>query len=301
MAFLDPSCEGEIQMTALRWVESFFEICPEDILPVVPRLLSRVLPAMASDAEHLRQAAHRVNTSLMEYIASLSEDGQAAPAGSGGVAARGSVPQADVRGPASPDGQRQAEAPRQSMMDLDYARGRQRTDAAVPQRARGHAGRRPELAHHAATARRRERCVALPLSPRPPLTSQVLAINDETFPALLKTLSDPAEAVVTRDLQLLSQISRNSEDDYFTSFMVNLLQLFCTDRRLLETRGNLIIRQLCVSLSAERIYRTLADCLEKDEDVEFASIMVQNLNNNLITAPELADLRKRLKNLDTRV
>lgn len=127
-----------------------------------------------------------------------------------------------------------------------------------------------------------------------------MAINDATFPALLKTLSDPAESVVTRDLLLLSQISKNSDDSYFTSFMVALLSLFATDRRLLETRGNLIIRQLCLSLSAERIYRTLADCLEKDDDVEFASIMVQNLNNNLITAPELADLRKRLRNLETR-
>ena len=82
--------------------------------------------------------------------------------------------------------------------------------------------------------------------------------------------------------------------------MVNLLKLFCTDRKLLETRGNLIIRQLCVSLSAERIYRTMADCIERDEDIEFASIMVQNLNNNLITAPELSDLRRRLRNLDSR-
>jgi len=130
---------------------------------------------------------------------------------------------------------------------------------------------------------------------------KVLAFNDGTFPALLKTLSDPSEAVVTRDLQLLSQISRNSEDDYFSNFMVNLLQLFSTDRKLLETRGNLIIRQLCMSLSAERIYRTLADCIEKEEDLEFASIMVQNLNNNLITAPELSELRKRLRNLETKV
>lgn len=130
--------------------------------------------------------------------------------------------------------------------------------------------------------------------------SKMQSINDGTFPALLKTLSDPAEAVVTRDLQLLSEISRNSDDSFFTSFMVNLLKLFATDRRLLGTRGNLIIRQLCNTLSAERIYRTLADCLEKDEDIEFASIMVQNLNNNLITAPELADLRKRLRNLDVR-
>lgn len=35
--------------------------------------------------------------------------------------------------------------------------------------------------------------------------------------------------------------------------------------------------------------------------MEFASIMVQNLNNNLITAPELADLRKRLRNLEIKV
>ncbi len=35
---------------------------------------------------------------------------------------------------------------------------------------------------------------------------KVLAFNDGTFPALLKTLSDPSEAVVTKDLQLLSQI-----------------------------------------------------------------------------------------------
>lgn len=130
---------------------------------------------------------------------------------------------------------------------------------------------------------------------------KVLAFNDGTFPALLKTLSDPSDAVVTKDLQLLSQISRNTEDDYFANFMVNLLQLFSTDRKLLETRGNLIIRQLCLSLSPERIYRTLADCIEKEEDVEFASIMVQNLNNNLITAPQLADVRKRLRNLETKV
>ena len=94
---------------------------------------------------------------------------------------------------------------------------------------------------------------------------------------------------------------RNTEDAKFSSFMVQIIKLFATDRRLLETRGNLIIRQLCLSLSAERIYRTLADCLDRDEDVEFASIMVQNLNNNLITAPELADLRKRLRNLDSKV
>ncbi|KAF8975828.1 hypothetical protein BGZ52_008543, partial [Haplosporangium bisporale] len=45
---------------------------------------------------------------------------------------------------------------------------------------------------------------------------------------------------------------------------------------------------------------TLAEILEKDEDLEFANTMVQNLNIILITAPELADLRKRLKSVDSR-
>ena len=82
---------------------------------------------------------------------------------------------------------------------------------------------------------------------------------------LLKMLSDPSEKVLRYDLQLLAQISSNSEDEYFPSFMMNLLSLFSTDRKLLETRGSLIIRQLCVSLNTERIYRTFAEILEKDE------------------------------------
>lgn len=47
--------------------------------------------------------------------------------------------------------------------------------------------------------------------------------------------------------------------------MKNLLELFSTDRRLLDHRGSLIIRQLCVNLNIERIYKTLAEILEKEE------------------------------------
>ncbi|GAA5918099.1 hypothetical protein JCM1841_005252 [Sporobolomyces salmonicolor] len=118
---------------------------------------------------------------------------------------------------------------------------------------------------------------------------------------LLKMLSDPSERVLRYDLQLLAQISASaSEEDYFPSFMRGLLDLFSTDRKLLEQKGSLIIRQLCGSLNAERIYRTCAELLEKDEDLEFASIMVQNLNLIMITSPELSDFRKRLRTLDSK-
>jgi vacuole morphology and inheritance protein 14 len=302
-------------LESLRWIVEFLEICPEEVLPFAPQILAHLLPAMASGVESIRQAAARVNTSLMDYVVSLSDDGAPEAVSrppsriptsisretvendrrDSSVNTRGSISgtlreaeskrSLEVQTPPPPIKSPSPTPNAQPHVDLDYA-------AAVNSLTLLF------LNDHEAT---RVAALTWLLMLHRKAPRKVLAFNDGTFPALLKTLSDPAEAVVTRDLQLLSQISRNSEDDYFASFMVNLLQLFSTDRKLLETRGNLIIRQLCVNLSAERIYRTLADCIEKEEDVEFASIMVQNLNNNLITAPELAELRKRLRNLETKV
>lgn len=107
-------------------------------------------------------------------------------------------------------------------------------------------------------------------------------MDDGTFPALLKVLSDSKSEevsqtcldsrdvtemriqVIKRDLQLLAQISSSSDESYFKSFMMNLLELFSTDRILLDERGSLIVQQLCTNLSTERIYRTLAELLEKE-------------------------------------
>ncbi|KAJ5206327.1 hypothetical protein N7491_003054 [Penicillium cf. griseofulvum] len=309
VSFVNTSYEEEMQLTALRWIDSFFEISPEDILPFVPQLLTQVLPAMSSGSEQVRKAAHQVNTSLVQYIYSLSDDtteeAQVPPSkipsattSKETIERRSSTPGVRPSETASIDTRKQiaqdnsvAATPRSSIVstplppaDLDYA-------AAVNSLTLQF------LNENEAT---RVAALAWLIMLHRKAPRKVVAFNDGTFPALLKTLSDPSEAVVTKDLQLLSQISRNSEDSYFTSFMVNLLQLYSTDRHLLEVRGNLIIRQLSLNLSPERIYRTLADCLEKEEDLEFASIMVQNLNNNLITAPELSELRKRLRNLDSK-
>lgn len=75
--------------------------------------------------------------------------------------------------------------------------------------------------------------------------------------------------VIKHDLQLLAQISSSSEETYFKAFMMNLLELFSTDRRLLETRGSLIIRQLCLNLNTEKIYRTFAEIIEKEDVSDF--------------------------------
>jgi len=336
VTFLSESSEEEVQVTALKWIETFLDICPEDILLVTPRLLAHLLPALSHDVDHVKQAANRVNQALMAYIMSLSED--SAKAGHNAEQAQiatqvpavqtpapGSMPIVptirtlaqsngdtrrdstsnlkSIRKPASPEPVEpqprtpQVQTPEPPAVEQSSPDSKPHTD--LDYEAAVNALTLQFLHEHEAT---RVAALAWLIMLHRKSPRKILAIQDATFPALLKTLSDPAEAVVTRDLLLLSQISKSSDDSYFTSFMVNLLKLFTTDRRLLESRGNLIIRQLCISLSPEKIYRTMADCLERDsdDDVEFASIMVQNLNNNLITAPELQDLRKRLRNLDSR-
>jgi len=75
----------------------------------------------------------------------------------------------------------------------------------------------------------------------------------------------------------------------------DIVDLFSSDRRLLETRGSLIIRRLCVLLNAKSIYISLAAVLRNAPDLEFASIMVQTLNLILLTALELGELRHVLK------
>ncbi|PGH32713.1 vacuole morphology and inheritance protein 14 [[Emmonsia] crescens] len=315
VGFVDTAFEEEIQLTALRWIDSFFEISPEDILQFVPRLLSQVLPALSSGSNQVREAANRVNTSLMQYIVSLTDDNtlDEARLAPPSRAPTGPIKETDGRRSSTPTG-KQSGPPMVNEVNTKKplpSRPASRTDLTPRSSADIAPIPSPDLDYAAAVSAltlqflneneaTRVASLAWLIMLHRKAPRKVLAFHDGTFPALLKTLSDPSEAVVTRDLQLLSQISRNSEDGYFTSFMVNLLQLFSTDRKLLEIRGNLIIRQLCVSLSPERIYRTLADCLEKEEDIEFASIMVQNLNNNLITAPELADMRKRLRNPESR-
>ena len=238
---------------------------------------------MASGSDLVRQAANRLNNSLMDHISSLPDENLLDPP----TNPPPRVPTGNLREPTNALKDADTRARRTSTPTPKNPQGpeadveikkEEETPAPIPPPYTlppqpkpianlDYAAAVGALTLHFLNEHEATRVAALAwlimLHKRAP--RKVLATNDGTFPALLKTLSDPAEAVVTRDLQLLSQISKNSEDGYFTSFMVNLLQLFRTDRKLLEQRGNLIIRQLCVSLSAERIYRTLADCLEKDE------------------------------------
>lgn len=96
-----------------------------------------------------------------------------------------------------------------------------------------------------------------------------------------------------------SSPSTPSMNSYFYKFMIKLLKRFSQERRLLENRGAFIIRQLCLLLHAENIFHSMADILLKEEDLKFASTMVQTLNTILLTSAELFQLRNQLKDLRT--
>ncbi|GFN77931.1 vac14-like protein [Plakobranchus ocellatus] len=86
-------------------------------------------------------------------------------------------------------------------------------------------------------------------------------------------------------------------DDFFDLLMTTLADP--SDDQLLEDRGAFIIRQLSIYLSAEAIFRSLAEILTEESDVTMASTMVQCLNTILLTSTEIYELRSQLKELNS--
>ncbi|GLJ48313.1 hypothetical protein SUGI_1019740 [Cryptomeria japonica] len=123
--------------------------------------------------------------------------------------------------------------------------------------------------------------------------TEVLSFLDFIFPALLKSLSDSSDEVVLLVLDVHACIAR--EAPHFRHLVVFLVHNFRIDHSLLEKRGTLILRRLCVLLDAEKVYRELSTILEGEADLDFASVMVQALNLILLTSSELAELRALLK------
>ena len=60
-------------------------------------------------------------------------------------------------------------------------------------------------------------------------------------------------------------------------------------------------RHLCLLLNAKDIYCALSEILRQEEDLQFASLMVNNLNMILLTSSELFELRQKLKDLANEV
>ncbi|VDK31715.1 unnamed protein product, partial [Gongylonema pulchrum] len=151
--------------------------------------------------------------------------------------------------------------------------------------------------------------------------AKLFTYMDRIFPLLLSLLSDTCDDVLLLDLQLLSEICEGKNtggvelhelhlaestlkqlsglSPYLVKFASSLLTMFQCDTALRNDRGVLIIRQLCLLLGSDSIYRCLSVLLLQYEDKEFVSQMVAVLNGILLTSAELFEMRKQLRALES--
>lgn len=75
--------------------------------------------------------------------------------------------------------------------------------------------------------------------------------------------------------------------------LVSLLGRFRGDtgQLLLQRGGTRVIRRLCGHMGAERVFSDLATILAAEQDLAFASTIVQALNLILLTSPEVGGRR----------
>ncbi|CAG9766280.1 unnamed protein product [Ceutorhynchus assimilis] len=264
-----------VQFTAITWIKEFVQLSGPAMLPFMSGIFTAILPCLAYEVDarrmtDIKETATAVNFTLMKLIALQDENNK-----------EGS--KEEVRTNDYEDNIPH-EIDLQSVVDvlIQYLMHNSiQTKVAVL-----------KWIHDLYTK----------------LSSKMVNYIDVLFPALQRTLSDEADQVVQQCLVVIAEVistpktntqDANGKNTYYNKFIVSLLLLFNNDKRLLDERGSFIIRQLCVLLNAEDIYKTLAEILLKEPDLKFASLMVDHLNMILLTSSELFELRNRLKALST--
>ncbi|RUS77339.1 hypothetical protein EGW08_014893 [Elysia chlorotica] len=299
-----------IQYTAILWLREFIHLAGRSMLPHVAGILSAVLPCLSYSDEgrkKVREAAEGLNLALRKLVE--TQDDQPTP----------TVEQVSL-----PSQIAQHDSPSSSSQSDTIKSGSSVIQLEIPsvikvlQRLLVHDTIQTRVAAL--------KWFNLLLVKTPNKTFRHI---DEFFELLMTTLADPSDDVVLLDLEVLSQISSNpagfSPSDtnaepppsleksygsdrsagdlklnpFFTRLMNGLIEWFKKDKQLLEDRGAFIIRQLSIYLSAEAIFRSLAEILTEESDITMASTMVQCLNTILLTSTEIYELRSQLKELNT--
>ena len=92
-------------------------------------------------------------------------------------------------------------------------------------------------------------------------SEQMLQSIEVLLPLFYGLLRDEHEEVVLKDLEVLALVAQDEEQ--FKSILATLMVHFRDNRTLLEKRGGLIIRNLCLRLSCDSIFSALARDVEQ--------------------------------------
>ncbi|XP_076259803.1 protein VAC14 homolog isoform X3 [Rhynchophorus ferrugineus] len=261
-----------VQFTAITWIKEFVQLSGPGMLPYMSGIFTAILPCLSYEAEarrttDIKETATAVNFTLMKLIALQDEN----------------------------ETNQNHQEVRQS--DFDDSISHEINLKSVVDVLTQY------LVHNSIQTKVAVLKWIYDLYTK--LPSKMVDYIDILFPALQKTLSDGSDQVVQQCLVVIAEVISSpkaanlgaKDNTYYNKFIVSLLTSFSTDKRLLDERGSFIIRQLCLLLNAEDIYKTLADILLNDPNLKFASLMVDHLNMILLTSSELLELRNRLKDL----
>jgi len=248
-----------LQMMAITWIQQFVQLAGKEMLPYTSGILTAVLPCLAYDTED-RKTVREISKAVNDDLMKLIEK------------------------------RRSEEKTTEESTKLDLENT---IEVLIKQLQRG-----TQQSKVAALKWLYHLFIQIP-------EFMFEHVNTVT-PVLLKTLSDHSDEVVILDLDVLAKISsyhndpeRGTTSVHFKQFIMSLLKLFSADRNLLESKGSFIIRQLCVLLKAEDIYKSLSELLVQEENLKFSRLMVETLSTILLTSSELFDLRTKLKELNS--
>ncbi|KAJ2416815.1 hypothetical protein GGI10_000675 [Coemansia sp. RSA 2530] len=311
------SNDQEIQGLALGWIYQFTWLCPDVMVRCVPRLVNAVLPSVSHPMPALRHTAEDVSHRLYDLVAEAdSPRRHCEPLGRGERAVSPEAVSEGVGRSRTNSVLQNANSPVASdddVSEMEAIGG----EAAIDEPFNYEQAATAVMELFAKNVHEPTKVAGmrwlLLLHGKAPW--RILTPEDMSFPVLLKMLSDGSEHVVKLDLELFAQISLYSQGEspgepvYLLRFLGSLLQMFATDRVLLETRAALMVRQLCVVLDPQLVFCLFARLLnvprfsaengyEEEEglaDLEFISVMVQHLSWILVTAPETEPLRLLLR------
>ncbi|XP_046969919.1 protein VAC14 homolog [Vanessa cardui] len=268
------STEELLQLTAVTWLKEFAELSGAGVLPHASGVLRAALPCLAYTDEprkKIRETAATVNLQLTKLVSDAPE----------------------IR-----VGEEEGEGPRLHL------------DAVVEVLT--------QMLHHS-SVHTKVATLDWILHLYNKLPAEMYARTERVFVSVVGCLTDAADDVVRRALAVLAEIcscptaadsaaaaaptadasGADSYGDlenspYYHKFLNALLRLLAADENLLEDRGAFIIRQLCVLVGAEAVYRGVAGAARAREP-RLAARLADVLATLLLTAPELHPLRLRLR------
>lgn len=325
-----------IQLTAMTWMREFIQLAGRVMLPYSSGILTAVLPCLSYDdrKKNTKEAASSCNHSLMKLVTPEDDDDEEDEVKSESTS---SPSREEAKVQSNMNDMLNASQESVGFSNISFFTPASTDRYQVNLDLDGIVQVLDRHLHDSSTGMMTRIAVLKWLyhlyikTPR-----KMFRHTDSLFPMLLKTLSDESDEVILKDLEVLAEIASSpagqtdlvgscdntdhklelkvpdksnkaidsspstpSMNSYFYKFMINLLKRFSLERKLLENRGAFIIRQLCLLLNAENIFHSMADILLKEEDLKFASTMVQTLNTILLTSAELFQLRNQLKDLRT--